>query len=214
MKHIIKSPEPQALTDWKAQDKKYIKGLPNFERIKGLYRRPILNSLRVDQGNICCYCERTLKDGDCHIEHLMPQEYYEEYSCEYDNMLACCQLNLAPKEPRHCGVSKGSWYDDQLMISPLQADCETKFMYTADGRIYPSIDDDEAADLTILHCQLNIDRLAAERGKIVETFIDPTLSEDDLIQYVKNYLAGKEANNGSYNPFYTTIQYLFGGFII
>jgi len=125
-------------------------------------------------------------------------------------MLCSCQRVLKKKEPRHCGNSKGSWFDKDDFVSPLEPDCERRFKYTHDGQIMPSDDVDKPAAITIHRLRLNIDKLSDLRKSAIEPFIDEGLTESELLTFSKIYLADKEENNGRFNEFYTTIKYLFG----
>jgi len=213
MKHIIKRPEPQELLDWKAQDKMYKRGRRNYDRIRGQVKDALITSLRYEQGDICCYCEGPLRDRDSHVEHIKPQETYRMLSCDYDNMVCSCQLEIPKGAPKHCGMSKGSWYKNGEFISPLDQDCETKFSYTFDGQILPAEPTDANASITIEKCQLAVPKLKSARQVVIDTFIDGALSDEDRITYIQNYLVQQNENGGSYNPFYTTIKLLFGHLI-
>ncbi|MEN8219842.1 MAG: hypothetical protein ABFS56_26535 [Pseudomonadota bacterium] len=59
------------------------------------------------------------------IEHFRPQKQYPELKLEYNNLLCSCQFELQKTEPRHCGNAKGSWFDENLTISPLEPSCES-----------------------------------------------------------------------------------------
>ena len=72
MKHIIKQTEPESFINWKNKENDDWK--PTYANIDKLERIDLLKSLKEEQGYICCYCERELKDGDCHIEHFKPKD--------------------------------------------------------------------------------------------------------------------------------------------
>ncbi|MCB4746330.1 MAG: hypothetical protein LGB68_04130 [Sulfurovum sp.] len=99
-----------------------------------------------------------------------------------------------------CGNSKDN---ENLPITPLDNDCETKFKYTADGYILGT---DKDSEDTIEILQLNIDELNKLRNKAIEPFISEEISEEDAKKFVDYYL---QPHNGQYGEFYTTIQYLF-----
>lgn len=209
MKYIIKDKEPESFILWKDNDKMYQRGRPNWDRLNHSkykdIKNELLESLKREQGYICCYCEVKLTKNDYHPEHFKPKNKnkYPELQLEYKNLLCSCQLELETGEPRHCGNSKGSWYDENLLVSPLDIDCESKFTYTEDGYIEHT---DKASEETIKHLQLNIDNLNTARAKAIEPFIlDISIEEAKL--FAEDYL---RQNNGKYNEFYTTIKYLFG----
>ena len=163
-----------------------------------------------EQGHICCYCERRLTDGDSHIEHFNPQSNNAVDPLDYANILCSCQNQLKPKqeeEPRHCGHLKGNWFDDHLLVSPLDPGCEVHFAYTADGKIQPARESDDAARMTIKKLGLNINKLSALRKKAIEPFLDEDLSEQERSQFVSGYL---RKNTGEmFGEFWTTIDYIF-----
>lgn len=215
MKYIIKNNQPDSFRLWKENDKMYQRGKPNWDRFNHSkyqdIKNELLESLKKEQGYICCYCEVKLKENDYHPEHLKPKNKnkYPELQLEYDNLLCSCQLEIESGEPRHCGNSKGSWYDENLLVSPLDIDCENKFTYTEDGQIQHT---NEASEQTIKHMQLNIDKLIDLRKNAIEPFIiDPItyeeISQEEAKIFAKKYL---QKSNDRYNEFYTTIKYLFG----
>ena len=205
MKHIKKGNEPDGFVKWKNSGNENWK--PAYEHLKGHGKILVLNELKKDQGYICCYCERSIDHDDCHIEHFKPQHTYPELSLEYNNMLCSCQRNIEKGTPLHCGSSKGHWYDENLMVSPLDPTCEDAFKFTFDGLIKPKDDKDSKAIKTISVLNLGINKLNTLRKKAIEPFIDETISEEELGLFVKNYL--ELGNDGRYNEFYSAIKYLF-----
>ncbi len=216
MKYIQKSSsEPTSLSDWKDQDKMYQRKNAKWKRFgkdkSGRnYKEEFTLDLIQEQGYICCYCEQKLNISDCHLEHFIPQKLdsFSETLFDYHNLLCSCQLEIASGEPRHCGNSKGSWYDKDLLLSPLNTDCELKFKYNYDGTIQHT---DKASELTIIHLQLSIDNLNDLRNKAIEPFlIDPItfeeISKEDAQIFANEYL---KMQDGNFNEFYTTIKYLF-----
>ncbi len=207
MKYIEKGSEPQSLLDWKDQDKMFQRKKAKWKRFGRPYKQNFIFDLAKEQGFICCYCEQRLDISDSHIEHLIPQKLdeFSEYLFDYNNLLCSCQLKLEAGEPRHCGNSKGS---QVLPITPLKADCESKFKYTADGHILGICDD---AKRTIEILQLDIEKLRDLRKNAIEPFIiDPEtldpISPEESKKFAEAYL---QIVDGCYNEFYTTIKYLF-----
>ncbi len=213
MKYIIKGTEPSELTDWKLKDKMYQRGKPDWNRLKKEVKDALRNTISKEQGYICCYCERRITENNFHLEHLKPkaESKFPQLQLEYSNLLCSCQLDLEQGEPRHCGNIKGSWYDEENFVSPLDPDCTGRFKFTANGQIYSADENDEAIQTTIEKLRLDIDKLNNLRKDAIEPFLnlDGYLSEEDLKQFIQGYLVDKTANNGMYNEFYTTIKYLF-----
>jgi uncharacterized protein (TIGR02646 family) len=209
MKYIKKLPEPQEFTEWKKNDKMYQRGKPSWKRLPTDIRNIIRETLRKEQGYICCYCERRLEDNDYHIEHLKPKGagFFPENQLDYDNLLCSCQFETQPGEPVHCARQKGSWYDGTLMVSPLNKNCESKFRYTLDGYIDPVDMDQKDAVTTIEKLRLGIDKLNSLRASAIEPFL-ADLTLDELNTFVEGYLNDK-GNEPVYNEFYSTIKFLF-----
>lgn len=210
MKHINRKDEPQEFIDWKNLSNNDWQ--PTYDNLQNPQKQAVFQSLLEEQGYICCYCERELRDNDYHIEHFKPKDnnLFPELQLEYSNLLCSCQRNTQQGDPLHCGNSKGNWFDANFLISPLDQTCEQQFIYTEDGHIYPSTKNNLAAKTTIERLQLDIDKLVNLRMNILEPFIDDSLSTEELEKFVNGYLEKKENNNGKYNEFYTTIKYLFG----
>lgn len=105
MKHIMKQPEPELFTDWKnlaGEDWQ-----PSYQLLSGDVKQAVKVALMLEQGFLCCYCERRLTDDDSHIEHFQPQSNPLVDPLDYENMLCSCQNQLERGEPRHCGIRKG-----------------------------------------------------------------------------------------------------------
>ena len=205
MKYINKGPEPNEFIQWKAQANEDWQ--PSYEGMPSDIKQPIVKALMKEQGYICCYCERRLEVGNCHLEHLQPQATGEK-QLDYRNMLCSCQRNLQPGEPQHCGNLKGKWFDATLLVSPLDPECESQFRFTAAGEILPDTKDNQAARTTIAKLGLNIKKLQALRRNVIEPFLDQSLTTEDIKRFVAGYL--QVDSEGKFSPFYTTIKYLFG----
>ena len=206
MKHIVKNQNTPEFDEWKTSANEDWQ--PTYEDLRDPEKKEVKNSLITEQGHICCYCERRLTDGDSHIEHFNPQSNKSVDPLDYANMLCSCQNRLEQREDRHCGNSKGDWFDNQLLVSPLDPGCERHFAYTADGEIRHAMGSDDAARMTIAKLGLNIPKLIDLRKKAIEPFLDENLSEQERSEFVSGYLI-KNAD-GMFGEFWTTIDYIFG----
>ncbi len=208
MKHIVKDQNTPDFDEWKASANDDWQ--PTYDDLRGKEKKEVKDSLMKEQGHICCYCERRLTDGDSHIEHFNPQSNNAVDPLDYANILCSCQNQLKPKqeeEPRQCGILKDNWFDDQLLVSPLDPDCAEHFAYTADGNIKPATKSDDAARITIAKLGLNIPKLIALREKAIEPFLEEGLDDQDFFKCVSDYLL-KNAD-GMFGEFWTTIDYIF-----
>lgn len=213
MKFIQKGPEPQEFLEWKNQANDDWK--PTYSDLGGSVKKALKNGLMLDQGFLCCYCEAELTVDESHIEHFRPQSDPHVDALDYSNLLCSCQNNLKKGEPLHCGNLKGDWFDSELLISPLDPNCETRFSFTADGHIQAAETDDEPAKETIKKLGLNIPELRDLRSNAIEPFLliegDEEIVLEDMQALVKGYLQPSE--DGKFSEFWTTIRYLFGGYV-
>ena len=206
MKFIQKGVEPEEFTEWKALTNEDWQA--TYANLSGAEKPAVKQSLASEQGSLCCYCERRLTDDDSHIEHFRPQHDDEVDPLDYTNMLCSCQSQLNKGEPRHCGNLKDDWFDNELLISPLDPGCESRFRFNGNGNILPDADRDSAAIETIKRLGLDIPKLKALRASAIEPFLDDALSVEDVRQFVDGYL--QKDSQGQYGEFWTTIKYLFG----
>lgn len=210
MKYITKQDEPKAFVDWKAQTNEDWQ--PIYGDLAGEPKKAVKKALMAEQGYICCYCERGLADEDSHIEHFRPQSDPAADPLDFGNLLCSCQNQVKKGEPRHCGNLKEDWFDPNLLISPLDPGCENRFAFTGDGVIKPAADDDQAAWETIARLGLDISKLNDLRAKAIEPFLDDGLSTEEIQTFVSGYLT--RDTSGRFGEFWTTIRYLFGGFVV
>jgi len=209
MKHIVKQGEPQAFTDWKALSNEDWQ--PTYDDLAGDPKRAVKKALMDEQGYICCYCERRLTYDESHIEHFIPQSAQDVDPLDYANFLCSCQSQIRKGEPCHCGNLKDDWFDQDLLVSPLTPECESRFSFTGDGGIQPATENDAAAVESIEKLGLGIPKLNDLRSKAIEPFLDESLSEQDLRDFVSGYL-DRDAS-GYFGEFWMTIRYLFGGIV-
>ncbi|VVB90831.1 Uncharacterised protein [uncultured archaeon] len=204
MKHIVKDKNTPKFDRWMVEN---VNCQPTYGGVQGETKKDLKNSLMKEQGYICCYCERRLTNDDSHIEHFTPQSNPGVDGLDYTNMLCSCQDKLKQGEPRHCGNLKDNWFDGELLVSPLDPECERRFIYTADGKIHPAIISDDAAITTIQRLGLNIPKLNALREKAIEPFLDE-MDEQELSRFVVGFLIRN--SDGMFGEFWTTIDYIFG----
>ena len=196
MKRIAKGPEPNAFSSWKAAD--HMAHRPRWARVPRSERGAVHASLMREQGFLCCYCEARVTAEDSHVEHFRPRDTFEGLQLDYDNLLCSCQRNLKGGEPRHCGNKKGRWFKEDLLVSPLAADCEERFRFTADGCIRPRKANDAAATATIRRLGLDLPKLRGLRRAAVDAlYNDPPKEIDRLL--------GKPAD-AVFQPYYSTIK--------
>lgn len=207
MKHIEKGSEPKSLTAYNKKVGKTTK----WKSFNRSVKNDVYQSILYEQGYICCYCGIHISRKRCHIEHYRPKSKYTDLTFTYTNLISSCQGEdeQRPTKPVHCGHKKGGWFDEDLMISPLDPNCNKYFRYTGAGEILPTVDPkhQEAAETTIKMLALDINKLKKMRRKVVDGVIQATegLSEKEIKQLAEAYLERDETD--SYAPFWATIDY-------
>ena len=194
MKQIVKDDEPRDFEEWKAGDK--MAHRPNWNRIPGPVRVSIHETLLREQGFICCYCESSISGDDSHIEHFRPRRFRERL-LDYENLHCSCQPEGVKGEPRHCGHLKGSWFNEELLVSPLEEGCARRFRYTGNGDIFPGMDGDAGAATTIRKLGLDLPKLRDLRAAAIDAFLD--LSADEIRRLLERPAGGRHL------AFHTTI---------
>ena len=213
MKYIKKGEEPESFKTWKA----LARTTPNwgYSYLQNPEKRELHEALIQEQGDICCYCGMRITRESSHIEHLKPQSSTDlDLSVEYTNLLASCQREREPKKPIHCGVAKDDWYDENLMVSPLNPDCTDCFIYTDDGQIVETNTPDkkDAAIETIKRLCLNIPKLTAMREAAIKNlYVDELTGEEKH----KLLLAFEEPNaDGQYEEFCAAIAFILKQYFV
>ncbi|MBW4511228.1 MAG: TIGR02646 family protein [Scytonematopsis contorta HA4267-MV1] len=213
MKYINKSEEPESFITWKqsANDD----WQPNWENFGRPQKQDVHNSLLQEQGFICCYCGRRISNESSHIEHFKPRKNYPELALKYTNLLASCQRETERKEPLHCGRSKDEWYEEDLMISPLDANCADFFRYTEDGQIlpieYPS--KKSAAKTTIDRLALNIDNLKNLRSSAIQGALEgfDDFSDEEKLLLIQGF--EQRNSDYKYEEFCAAIVYVLKQYV-
>jgi uncharacterized protein (TIGR02646 family) len=143
MKTCLKTNPPKLL-------EKYYANNPNatWEQFKGdckIGYKHVQRRLRIDQGNLCCYCEIDLKCGhgigkdDFRVEHFHPKANKKEvtnynWALDWQNMLGCCHggtekyvtesgnrfIPKQAKNQRHSDALKGEFIWDDEILNPLK----------------------------------------------------------------------------------------------
>ncbi|MEH2259455.1 retron system putative HNH endonuclease [Nostoc sp.] len=211
MKHIKKSQEPEKFTKWKALENDEWK--PSWDDNFQTPEKPIVHdALLKEQGYICCYCGMRITRETSHIEHLKPRSAYPNLALEYTNLIASCQgeSEEPPTVPVHCGHKKKYWYDENLMVSPLEINCADFFKYPASGEIQPTDNPGKkaVAETTIKKLALDIDKLQKMRRVAIDAALLATegLTEIEIKLLAEGY--EKLDVDGQHTPFCTAINYL------
>jgi uncharacterized protein (TIGR02646 family) len=214
VRYINKSEEPESFTAWKNLANE--DWLPSWDNFSKPQRTDVHNSLLTEQYLICCYCGRRITIDNSHIEHLKPRTTYPQLALDYTNLLASCQKDTVRNEPLHCGKKKDKWYDENLMVSPLNIKCAEFFRYTEDGQILSTTEDPEkkyAADTTIDKLGLNIDKLKKMRIGAIEAILEgfEDLTDNERQMLFQSFCQPNE--NGQNEEFCAAIAYILQQYI-
>lgn len=192
MKCVKKHLEPMTFIDWKAQENE--EWQPSYATLQNPEKRILHEALLTEQGHVCCYCGRTISLADSHIEHFQPQELREDLALDYENLHTSCIREVFPGAPLHCGHAKGSELTANRFISPKEADCEGRFLYSSqDGAIYPTDQKDDSATYMIGLLKLDVSFLQARRAEALKNVFDneflESATKEELAQLARAYRA-------------------------
>ena len=204
MKHIAKNPEATEFTDWKKEWKRNNKNVaPGWGEFDGKPMKQIVKvALIEEQGGLCCFCESRVGMDSGHIAHLLDRSNHPELALEHNNMLYSCLEN--PKGvPQTCGQSQGN---KTLPITPLDADCEQRFIYTETGAIAPRDENDVKAIQTIRILNLD-DKRAVFRGDRAKAYQSVEKARQEMTPDDFSLWINAELEQKPFKPFWTTIKY-------
>lgn len=170
MKYVTKGPAPASFGAWKALANE--DWVPTYAGLQNPEKLALQQALLSEQGGVCCYCGRGISEGDSHIEHFRPQTEYEHLALEYSNIFASCIRETSPGAPLHCGHAKGDECDETRLISPLEPNCEARFLYSLTGEISPRDPTDEQAKYMQELVKLDIPFLRNRREEVLKRTFD------------------------------------------
>ncbi|MDF2947595.1 MAG: hypothetical protein K0S51_2274 [Bacillales bacterium] len=164
---ITKGSEPKSWT---------VSRLSGATRFDDLDKSDLRTSLLQEQGYICCYCMKRIRNNykSTKIEHLLPQSFCKSSKQEhlifsYNNLFAACdgdekiQSRKKPKDYQHCDTFKGDKVVTLCMTKKSHIDSIT---YNKDGKISSSIVDINV-DINE-NLNLNLQRLKDYRADIYD----------------------------------------------
>lgn len=221
MRYIRKGEEPESFTTWKERQKN--RGNPltwRAFRRRVIVKNDVYDALLREQGYICCYCGMQITRDASHFEHFKPKSNitYGHLVLDYTNLLVSCKGESEEEHrvPVHCGHKKDDWYDEHLMVSPLDVNCGSFFRYSASGEILPTdeLDKQEAAKTTIEKVGLDIEKLRLMRSAAIDAALLAIegLTAEEIQQLAQGY-AQPDAD-GRYTPFCAAIAYIFNQYFV
>jgi len=174
MKWIQKKNEPDELTEWRSSCSSDINLGYDLMRKNHDVVKAVTRSLLEEQGYLCAYTGLRIDQEKCHIEHLKPQTHCTSYEkVLYTNIVACYPEPNTNYKLSYGAHKKDHWpapAEQYLFVSPLDPNCESRFIFNLRGQI-KSKDGDNAAAMTITklgldHSELEYKRKAAIQGTI------------------------------------------------
>ena len=227
MRPIQKNPEPSELEQWRTQYNTDINFGYELMRQDDAVCDAVERSLLEEQGRVDAYTEQRLRSETSHIEHLKPQTHCDPIEeVQYGNLVLCYPgpgqafdhpsqhvSSTSLDEPEICegrdgeygAREKDDWpapSEEYLFVSPLDDSCEERFTFTRRGCMYPSSDDDEAAQTTIKELNLNHKTLKRYRKRAMEAIDDLEYREAKL-----QLRTLEDTNTEERRPFGAAIKY-------
>lgn len=206
LRFIEKGSSPSIFEEWKANECEDWK--PTWSDLRGREKQSLREALASDQGYICCYCgERISSNTETEIEHVYPRSLCtedENKKLDYQNLLASCSGGKIKRmcnlpSSLSCNHKRG---DILLKISPLDTECEERFLFTFDGQILAKNRSDVECEQTIKDLGLDIERLKNKRQASLKPFL--SLDREDakkIIEYLGVKQIDEESGKLSYKPF-------------
>ncbi|WP_318507171.1 retron system putative HNH endonuclease [Bacillus sp. T3] len=194
MKHIEKKPSPSAFEHWK----KSAGGSASYPTIPPAIKNIVRESLLDEQYWLCCYCGLSLTRNNIHIEHFRPQSKFRSLQLDYRNLHASCMGKLVHHDKEvsdFCGHSKKDWFDPDLMVSPLDPNCESYFEYGFDGTVIGA-NHNRAAEETIHRLGLNTYLPIKQREEAINAIFDLIdFSDTEQIKEMIQFLETPDSTN-------------------
>ena len=196
MKRIHKREAPESFLRWVRKNHSH-----NWDSLDSNVKRELAEQLRLEQGRLCCYCERRVDQDHSHIEHFKPQNDFPQEAFRYENLMASCH------HKESCGTKKQHRFFPE-MVCPVDKECEERFFHNAKGEIVPVEEEDKHAWETIALLGLNSRKLRESRRIKYEEYwsMKQYLSPSEFDECVREIL--RPNLDGEYAEFWTTIKYV------
>jgi uncharacterized protein (TIGR02646 family) len=192
MRRIVKGAAPECLTTWIRLQSPAEVNL-TYENFRD--KPALLRTLIAEQYSLCGYTGFRVDPANSHIEHVKPQTICRgeleaaggtvgRDLCDdlnYDNMIAA--LTREGRKP-FGATAKGGWWEPTQFVSPLDADCETRFVFDLLGDINPRDPADGAVAKTIDVLKLKHQTLIDARRGTLEGFLPEDLLTREYLEDV------------------------------
>lgn len=189
MKYIQKNAAPNWLERWRGQREPIQQA--TYQQLMLEHGDDLRKELLIEQGGLCCFCNRKISEASMSIEHLVPQSRDSGKATDWSNLVASCN------DRNTCNQSRSN---TALEVLPTHPHCEKTIYLNPAGRL-------ETAEYSItVNKVLNLnDRQLIDRRREVlrreVTFLSrqprPTLKQvADRMRRL-----GEKDSNGHFLPF-------------
>ena len=201
MKKIIKSIEPNSLTQFRSENSK---NSALFEELPSEVRNELRNLLLEEQGFICCYCMSRIKFNNSKIEHFKNLSSNRPEQIYYKNLFTSCKGGEGKKH-RHCDTNKEN---KTLNKVDLLSDIEQHIKYnTTTGEIRSENKDIHEDIEEILN--LNCITLLRNRKETIDILYKNLKNDNYKLSSLKSNLKNySDKHNGKYRPYSQMIVYI------
>lgn len=194
MHKIVKSAEPNFLLSIRKKNITW----DDFSEKYPQEKKCLSKQLIEDQKGLCAYCEKSIKDGDGHIEHFIKRSLKIELTFNWNNLFYSC---MGTGAETHCGKHKDpkikELTENKKLIHPVFDTPEDYFEYSIDGHISVNTNlqpqEKERANYTIKIFNLNSPSLVNKRqnwwkqiSSILKNYSDKKHIEEVLEFYLQN----------------------------
>lgn len=190
MRRIVKNLPPKDFISWKKRH-------PNadFRRLRaGRVKSNLKRALLEEQYWVCCYCCAKIRTPEAaHIEHLVPHSSGKQQT-DYGNFLASC--NGYEIRFDTCGHRKNS---DLIPVTPLDPDCESRFIYSMSGEMTARPEDADALE-TIRVLNLNAPELVKARRTLIRMLITDSEIAEKPVFWASYYSTPCQGRLESFMP--------------
>lgn len=192
---IDKSKPPHELVNGVRRLKSTPDATVKWDNLDHAERAATLESLLLEQGNLCAYCTRRISADSAHVEHIVPRSQDDARSVEYGNLLAVCDGMIGGARDSTCDRSRGN---RSLTVNPLKRETLEGIRYRRDGTTYadrPEIDEDIANTLNLNQRLLVrnrkevVRRLQGKLGQLDRAGSDRSRVSSYCRKYVDRHLA-------------------------
>ncbi len=188
MKNFQKGEEPESLKNFRINHPDGTwdtKGTPRFRSSNARYQS-VIKQLKLDQSNLCAYCEIDLLEDpnpdseDKRVEHFHPKSDTSgshNWALDWNNLLATChggQVSQVADEDRYtfpdvsCDIPKANKILDDVILNPLDLPpFPLIFEFgTDDGSILVDQEACRQASIDPIKAQNTIDELHLDAGRL------------------------------------------------